>query len=183
MGKTIYDQSKDASGTTQVAALTVSGALAAYNAYRNLTDLYNAVGNAKSFGEAAGQLGSVSLSLGVQKQFNETVSQTSTSNGSQVTAGGAVNLTATGLGKSTTLDTIASNTGSDIFVQGSTVAGVQQTILKADDDIQLIAGRSGAKVLTTESTADASIGASASITGFSLNVAASGGKATKAPRS
>ena len=179
MGKTIYDQSKDASGTTQVAALTVSGALAAYNAYRNLTDLYNAVGNAKSFGEAAGQLGSVSLSLGVQKQFNETVSQTSTSNGSQVTAGGAVNLTATGLGKSTTLDTIASNTGSDIFVQGSTVAGVQQTILKADDDIQLIAGRSGAKVLTTESTADASIGASASITGFSLNVAASGGKAHK----
>ena len=173
------NQSKDATGTTQVAALSVSGALAAYNAYRNLTDLYNTTANAKTFSEAAGQLGSVSLSIGTQKQFNQTVSQSSTSNGSQVTAGGEVNLTATGLGKAATLDTIAANTGSDIFVQGSTVAGTTKTVLKADDDIQLIAGRSGAKVKTTETTADASIGASAGITGFSLNAAASGSKAYK----
>ena len=179
MGRTIYDQSKDATGTTQVAALSVSGALAAYNAYRNLTDMFNATANAKTFSEAAGQLGSVSLSLGVQKQFNQTVSQSSTSNGSQVTAGGTVKLLATGAGKAATADNIEANTGSDIFVQGSTVAGTAKTILKADDDIQLIAGRSGAKVKTTESTADASIGASASISGFSLNAAASGGKAYK----
>ncbi|WP_211336918.1 hemagglutinin repeat-containing protein [Hydromonas duriensis] len=159
---TISSQADKAQGGTQIGALAVSGGLAAYNAYRGIAEVGKDLGklaSGASTGQVLGALGSVSITLGMQKSESKSHGEESTSQGSNVTAGGKVNLTATGLGK-TDDSKLNAERGSDILIQGSTVAGQGGTHLKADDDIIVKAGESTSMMKSTNKSSGASIGVS-----------------------
>ena len=159
-----------ANGSQSIAA-GASTALAAYGAYREVKGLVKGISGLASADsiaatDVAKALGaSVSVSLGVQKSESKSHSEQSTSMGSSVTAGGTVNLTATGKGAD-----------SDINLTNATVAGAQGTHLKAEGDILAQAGVNTARIDSSNKSSGASIGVSFGANGFTLNLSANGGK-------
>ena len=170
---TIADQAGKAQGGTQVGALAVSGGLAGVVAYKQLTSMGKevaALGQTPSVGQLLGALGSVSISLGTQKSESNSRSNESTSQGSSVTAGnGKVNLTATGAGTANDSKTTPES-GSDILIQGSHVAGQTGTYLTADDDIIIKAGESTHAAQSSNKSSGGSIGVSLSANGLTANI-------------
>ncbi|SHI83662.1 two-partner secretion domain-containing protein [Propionispora hippei] len=109
---------------------------------------------------------SVSVSLGTTKQQSETNAEAVTAAPSQVTAGGDVNITATGV-KDKDGQVID---GGDLNIIGSTVDG-KNIHLKAANDVNLMAADNTTRSETTSSGKSASIGVSLSqgqAPGFSL---------------
>ncbi|SEP27465.1 two-partner secretion domain-containing protein [Propionispora vibrioides] len=100
---------------------------------------------------------SVSVSLGTTKQQSETNAEAVTAAPSQVTAGGDVNITATGV-KDKDGQVID---GGDLNIIGSTVDG-KNIHLKAANDVNLIAADNTTQSETTNSGKSASIGVSLS---------------------
>ena len=154
-------------------AVAVSGGLAGVTAYKQLTNVGKDIaklGQTPSAGKLLGALGSVSISLGTQKSESNSRSNESTSQGSSVTAGnGKVNLTATGAGTANDSKTTPES-GSDILIQGSHVAGQTGTYLTADDDIIIKAGESTHAAQSSNKSSGGSIGVSLSANGLTANI-------------
>ncbi|NVM78453.1 filamentous hemagglutinin [Duganella sp. SG902] len=135
-------------------------ALAALNAAGTVSSMPTSV-------EALQKTGlQVSISLGNSKSDNKVVTTSETAVGSTVAAGGNVSIVATGAGKDSNLTAI----GSDISAGGNVV-------LKADNDVNLLAAQNTASQHSTNSSSGTSIGIGFGIggtsNGFTIDLAAS----------
>nr|WP_231502340.1 hemagglutinin repeat-containing protein [Herbaspirillum sp. RV1423] len=113
------------------------------------------------------QAGGVNLSFSLGASQNQSHRETSSTSvvGSTITGGGNVNITATGDGAN-----------SDITIQGSSVKAGENLNLKADDQINLLAGKGTADQHGKNSSSSASIGFSIGTSGLLFNVGASFGR-------
>lgn len=159
-------QMKDAASQTsdsRMQALAAgTAALSAMNAYDGVQ-----AGQAVKDGNMADQAGGInlSISIGASQSKSNSVQTASTAAGSTVTAGGNVNLSASGASKD-----------SDITVQGGTIKAGNDVILKADDEINLLAARNTAEQHSTNKNTSASIGVSVGTSGFGVTVSANAGR-------
>ncbi|ALV08953.1 hypothetical protein RD2015_4512 [Roseateles depolymerans] len=97
--------------------------------------------------KAAGGL-SISVTLGSSQSKSRTETTTTTHQGSEITAGGDIRLTAQGAGKEST-----------ITVQGSDLSAAQRLALKAEGDVSLTAVQDTVKQQSSNSSSSASVGA------------------------
>ncbi|WP_443115240.1 hemagglutinin repeat-containing protein [Herbaspirillum seropedicae] len=113
------------------------------------------------------QAGGVNLSISLGSSRNQNHNETSSSSvvGSTISAGGNVIINATGAGSD-----------SDITIQGSSVKAGDNLILKADDQINLLAGRGTSEQHGKNSSSSASIGLSIGTGGLALTAGASFGR-------
>lgn len=178
------EQMKQAAGNTsdsRMQALAAgTTALAAKNAYDaiKLPDQYGNMPTAGNTGpddlvnvreaNMADQVGGVNLSISIgSSKSSSTSTQTSTAaQGSQVVAGGDINITATGAGKN-----------SDINVIGSQIKADNNITLKAEDQINLIAAKNTETLDSKNKSSSASVGASiGTSSGLVVTASASKGK-------
>ncbi len=166
------EQMKQATGNTsdsRMQALAAgTTALAAKNAYDAVqtTQALEPTGN--SVKNAANQVGGVnlSISIGSSKSSSTSTQTSSTAQGSQVLAGGDINITASGAGK-----------GSDINVIGSQIKAANDVTLKADDQINLIAAKNKDTLNSKNKSSSASVGISiGTSSGLAVTASASKGK-------
>ena len=153
----VADQAGKAKGGTQQGAVAASGALAAYNAYRAIDGINKFVPTSNVGGTAGAGLLSVgiSVSLGTSKNESKTHTESTASQGSSLSADN-ISLTATGLGKAD--DSLEHNTGSDITVSNSSIKAKNNLSLKADDDVNLLAGKDTSAEKSTNKSSSASVG-------------------------
>ncbi|MDT8903388.1 hemagglutinin repeat-containing protein [Anaeroselena agilis] len=121
-------------------------ALYAYKAYTDAKDAYNALKDGSPL--------SVSVSIGSTKYSTETVSSLSSAQGSQVSAGGNVNITATGSGAT---DAAGKAADGSVNVVGSGVSGENVT-LTAAKDVNLVAADNATTTTNTSSSSSAGVG-------------------------
>ncbi|WP_410683511.1 two-partner secretion domain-containing protein [Avibacterium paragallinarum] len=113
------------------AMATANTAWSAYRAGQGLMKAGQTLSQMANGNMAQGAMNaSVSITYGEQKNVQTTDTQGNTTTGSEVNAGGKVNIQATGAGKE-----------SDINIVGSDVSGKQGTSLQADDEINLQAAK------------------------------------------
>lgn len=143
-------------------------ALAAKNAYDAVQAAQAKPTTGNSVEDAANQAGGVNLSISIgSSKSSSTSTQTSSSaQGSNVMAGGDINITASG-----------ARENSDINVIGSQVKAVGDVSLKADDEINLIAAQNTDTLNSKNKNSSASVGVSISTTsGMAVTASASQGK-------
>jgi len=156
-------------------------ALAAKNAYDALGSNIDANGNVPTAGNTgpndlehvapasiADKVGGVtiSLSLGTSKSQSDSSQTSSTAQGSNVTAGKDINITATGAGAASNLNVI-----------GSTIQAADNVTLKADNQVNLLAAQNINTQTSTNSSSSASVGLSYNtMTGLAVTASASQGK-------
>ncbi|MFU2077871.1 hemagglutinin repeat-containing protein [Avibacterium endocarditidis] len=113
------------------AMATANTAWSAYRAGEGLMKASETLSQMANGNMAQGAMNaSVSITYGEQKNVQTTDTQGNTAANSAINAGGKVTITATGAGKD-----------SDINIVGSDVSGKQDTILHADDEINLLAAK------------------------------------------
>ncbi len=155
------NQQVEAAGNTQSGRMQ---ALAAANVAFNAQQAANAVqaGQAKEGGNAADQVGGVgiSISLGSSRSQSNQSSSAETARGSNVSAGGDVNITASGAGKDSGYN---SDYNSDITIQGSTVQAGGTTRLSAEDEVRLLAAANTRTESNSQSSRSGSIGVTAQL--------------------
>ena len=133
MGKAA-SQTQD--GRMKVLAGATAG-LSAKNAYDAAT------------GPSAGASVGVSIMFGGERSESKETQASSVAAGSTVAAGHDINLTATGAGKD-----------SDVTIQGSTAKAGNDIVLKADDEINLLAAKNTAEQNSTNKSSSGGIGVS-----------------------
>ncbi|MDP1685779.1 hemagglutinin repeat-containing protein, partial [Hydrogenophaga sp.] len=148
-------------GKTQDSRMQALGAAtAAMQGYSALQGM-----SAPAAGGGASSAGvSLSISIGASQSQSSTESQRNTAQGSTLTAGGNVNLNASGAGER-----------SNILIQGSRVKAGQVTTLSAEGDVDLLAATSTTQESSRSKNSSASIGLSLG-TETGVTVAASAGK-------
>lgn len=116
---------------------------------------------------AADQAGGVNLaiSIGGSQSQSKTVQSSSTAQGSTVSAGRDINISATG-----------ANKDSDLTIQGSQVNAGRDIKLAADNNINLLAAQSTAEQHSSNKSISASIGISIGTSGIGVTVSASGAR-------
>jgi filamentous hemagglutinin len=107
----------------------------------------------------------VSISIGASKSQSNNSQSSNTARGSSVTAGGNINLTATGAGQD-----------SNLTVQGSEITAGRNVSLNADNQIALLAAQNSASQTSTNSSSSGSIGVSFGTGGFGVTASASKGR-------
>ncbi|MBF4992209.1 hemagglutinin repeat-containing protein [Methylophilus sp. QUAN] len=164
------NQMKEAASNTSDSRMQ---ALAAGTAALSGKNAYDAVksGMASSGTNAAQQAGGVniSLSIGTSKSSSTSTQTTTTAQGSQVTAGQNISITATGAGEQ-----------SDITVIGSQIKAGENATLKADDQVNLLAAKNTDTLNSKNKGSSASVGIGFSVggsqNGFTLQAGVSGNK-------
>ncbi|ANH68317.1 hemagglutinin repeat-containing protein [Mitsuaria sp. 7] len=101
--------------------------------------------------QAGGGL-SISITVGSTQSKSRTETTTTTQQGSEITAGGDIRLTAQGAGKD-----------SSISVQGSDLAAAQRLALKADGDVSLTSSQDLIKQKSENSSSSAAVGVAISV--------------------
>lgn len=116
---------------------------------------------------AAEQIGGVnlSISIGSSKSSSKTTQISDSAVGSNLISGQDIRITARGAGRD-----------SDLTVQGSHLAAVNNLTLQADDEIRLLAAVNTAAQHSTSKNSSASVGFSIGTDGLLFNVGASGGR-------
>ena len=126
-------------------------ALALANAALSLKQAGDAIaaGQAKEGGNAADQAGGIgiSISLGSSRSQSNQSNSSDSARGSSVTAGGDINITASGAGAN-----------SDITIQGSEVKAGGTARLSAEDEVKLLAAANTAQEQSASSNKSGSIG-------------------------
>ncbi|WP_443114246.1 hemagglutinin repeat-containing protein [Herbaspirillum seropedicae] len=116
---------------------------------------------------AADKAGGINLaiSVGASKSENHSQSSASTARGSTLNAGGNINLTAQGGGAD-----------SNIIVQGSDIRSGANTLLKADNEVRLLAAQSTTEQSSSNKAMSGSVGISIGTDGFLVNAGLSGSR-------
>ncbi|WP_433691940.1 hemagglutinin repeat-containing protein [Herbaspirillum seropedicae] len=116
---------------------------------------------------AADKAGGINLaiSVGASKSENHSQSSASTARGSTLNAGGNINLTAQGGGAD-----------SNLIVQGSDIRSGANTLLKADNEVRLLAARSTTEQSSSNRAMSGSVGISIGTDGFLVNAGLSGSR-------
>ncbi|MBB3212347.1 filamentous hemagglutinin [Herbaspirillum sp. Sphag1AN] len=107
----------------------------------------------------------VSASIGTSKSESHSVQDSTTARGSTVSAGGNLNISATGGGNA-----------SDLTIQGSSITAGLNAQLQADHDINLLAAQNTSSQHSDNKSISGSIGISYGTDGLLLNLSASGSK-------
>ncbi|KQQ39107.1 hypothetical protein ASF61_22345 [Duganella sp. Leaf126] len=154
---------KSAAGMVKAAGNTSDSrmqALAALNAAGSLSSMPTSLAAVQNAGVH------VSLSLGNSKSESNTVQASQTAIGSSVSAGGNVNVTASGAGKE-----------SDVIIAGGELQAGKEVTLAADHDVNLLASTSTASQHSTNKSSGSSVGIGFGIggtsNGFTIDLAAS----------
>ncbi|QPF73473.1 filamentous hemagglutinin N-terminal domain-containing protein [Roseateles sp. DAIF2] len=100
-------------------------------------------------GNAADKAGGIGINFSVGGSSSQSKQQSSadSARGSSVTAGGNVSIKATGAGE-----------GSDLTVRGSEISAAGKTLLKADDQINILAAQNSTQESSSQSSKSGSIG-------------------------
>jgi filamentous hemagglutinin len=140
-------------------------ALAAANATMQVKQGAAQVQDALAQGDATGGVG-ISLSVGASSSKSQQQSSADTARGSQVTAGGNINIAATGDGQN-----------SNLTVQGSDVKAVGSTSLQADNQVNLLAAQNTTQESSSNQSSSASLGVAFKVggsqNGFGVTASAS----------
>lgn len=142
-------------------------ALVAINAYDAVQGAQGVSMTNNAIADAANQAGGInlSISIGSSKNSNKTTQTSSAAQGSQVIAGGDVNISASGAGEN-----------SDINVIGSSIKAGNKASLKAEDEVNLIAAQNSETLNSKNKNSSASLGVSIGSNGFAMTAGASQGK-------
>ncbi len=142
-------------------------ALAAKNAYDAVQTAQALEPTGNSVKDAANQVGGVnlSISIGSSKSSSTSTQTSSTAQGSNVLAGGDINIKATGAGAD-----------SDINMIGSQIRAGNNVALVADDQINLIAAKNTDTLASKNKSSSASVGVSIGTSGLAVTASASKGK-------
>ncbi len=161
------DAASQTSDSRMQALAAGTTALAAKNAYDAVQTAQAKPTTGNSVEDAANQAGGVnlSISIGSSKSSSKTTQTSSTAQGSNVMAGGDINITATGAGAE-----------SDINVIGSTIKAGGDVSLKADDEVNLIAAQNTDTLNSKNKSSSASVGISIGTSGLAVTASASKGK-------
>ncbi|QBK05304.1 filamentous hemagglutinin N-terminal domain-containing protein [Hylemonella gracilis] len=141
------------SNTAQTMQSTDSERMQALGAATMAMQAYQAGNTAQKLADAANEgdgnaMGvSFSLSVGSSSSTSTTETKADGSRGSELVAGGAIKLNATGAGQD-----------SDILIQGSSIKAETKVSLNAEGDIALLAARNDREQSTTQSSSNASLG-------------------------
>ncbi|MET3432445.1 filamentous hemagglutinin [Herbaspirillum seropedicae] len=116
---------------------------------------------------AADKAGGINLaiSVGASKSENHSQSSASTARGSTLNAGGNISLTAQGGGAD-----------SNLIVQGSDIRSGANTLLKADNEVRLLAAQSATEQSSSNKAMSGSVGISIGTDGFLVNAGLSGSR-------
>ncbi|MDR6397354.1 hypothetical protein J2798_003833 [Herbaspirillum seropedicae] len=116
---------------------------------------------------AADKAGGINLaiSVGASKSENHSQSGASSARGSTLNAGGNISLTAQGGGAD-----------SNVIVQGSDIRSGANTLLKADNEVRLLAAQSTTEQNSSNKAMSGSVGISIGIDGFLVNAGLSGSR-------
>ncbi len=165
--QTVGQMAQAASQTTdpRMQALAAgASALTLYNstgAFKNLSGL----ANANSLKQGAQSLGlSVSITVGSSRSDSLSTQTSNTGQGSTIAAGGNVSIVATGAGQN-----------SNLLVQGSDVTAGGDILLKADNQVELLASQNTSSERSSNSSSSAALGVAASFSnnGVAFGVTAS----------
>jgi filamentous hemagglutinin len=169
---------KDDTGSDRMAALaTINAAVSVYNAYQGIKNSAIATSqNPLPYGAGAASQSaapvsaiSVSSSTGVSKGESDSKSSQHTAQGSQLVAGGELNITANG-------DT-ATGAGNLTMIGAKVIADAAAN-LQATGDIDLLAAQSTTEVKSSNSSSNASLGVTFALggtqNGFSFQIGAQG---------
>ncbi|WP_211465751.1 hemagglutinin repeat-containing protein [Collimonas silvisoli] len=156
--QTAQQMNRAASQTSDGRMQVLAGAVTALSTY-------NAVDAVSKNPGAAGGV-NVSVSLGSSKSQSHSEQSSTSAKGSNVAAGGNLNIVATGAGKD-----------SNINVIGSNISAGNNAALRADGDINLQAAQNTYEQHSSNSSSSASVGVGyGTTTGFTVNASASQGK-------
>ncbi len=116
---------------------------------------------------AADKAGGINLaiSVGASKSENHSQSSASSARGSTLNAGGNISLTAQGGGAD-----------SNLIVQGSDIRSGANTLLKADNEVRLLAAQSTTEQSSSNKAMSGSVGISIGTDGFLVNAGLSGSR-------
>ncbi len=160
-----------AAGTTALAVMNASDTLGKVDQYGNVPTAGNTGPNDMTNvreANAVDQVGgiNISLSIGTSKSSSKTTQTSSTAQSSTLNAGGDITITATGAAQD-----------SDINIIGSQVKASDDVMLKADDQINLLAAQNTDTLTGKNKSSSASLGVSVGTTsGFAVTASASQGK-------
>jgi len=115
----------------------------------------------------SGSLG-FTVGIGSSKVESQSVEQTNTARGSNLTAGGSINLTATGKEDN-------ANSG-NILIQGSNISAKQDVSLAANNDIHILAASNTEDRHSSNKSSSSSLGMSITGAGVGVNISGSKGK-------
>ncbi|MBB3193723.1 hemagglutinin repeat-containing protein [Roseateles terrae] len=117
--------------------------------------------------KAAGGL-SISITVGSSQSTSRTETTTTTHQGSEITAGGDIRLTAQGAGAD-----------SGIHIQGSDLAAAQRLALKAEGDVSLVSAQDRVRQKSSNSSSSAAVGVAMGVgsSGASIGITASASQA------
>lgn len=142
-------------------------ALAAANAAMQIKQGVGEVQSALANKDATGGVG-ISLSAGTSSSKSNQQSNSDSARGSTMTAGGNIAIRATGAGQ-----------GSDITIRGSDVKATGTTVLKADDEVNLLAAKNSTTESSSQSSKSGSVGIAFKVggseNGFGITVSGSKG--------
>ena len=167
-GQTIQQQVQAAGNTQSTRMQALAAANVAMNAQHAANTLQQ--GQGQTDGKAVDKVGGINLnvSLGSSRSQSNQHSSIDTARGSSVTAGGDVNISATGAGEK-----------SNIVIQGSQVQAGGTTRLSAENDVQLLAAINTQEEHNSNRSSSASVGVSMGVGGQAtgVNLTASGNRA------
>ncbi len=128
-------------------------------------------GNLKESGDPLKESISINISLGTQKTSAKQDTVTQTASGSNLSAGGDINIIARGKG-----DGEDNKEGGDINIVGSTISGDNVTLV-ANEDVNILAAQNTQDMTGSNKSSSASVGVSVNLNGdVSFNASVSGGK-------
>jgi filamentous hemagglutinin len=105
----------------------------------------------------------LAVSIGGSKSINRNKQNSTSAHGSRIAAGGDITIAATGAGKD-----------SDLMVQGSDIAAGKNIVLRADDEVNLLAAENTNEQHSSNKGGSASIGFSVGTSGYMVNLGLSG---------
>ena len=161
-------EAKQDTGSDRMAGLAaINAAVSIYNAYTGIS------GSATAASQNAAPISAISLSssVGISKSESDSSISQSTAQGSQLAAGGALNIIANG-------DADA-GIGNLTMIGANLTAG-QAVMLSATGDINLLAAENTAQTHSTNSSSNASLGVTFALggqqNGFSFQIGAQGAR-------
>ncbi|WP_339800692.1 hemagglutinin repeat-containing protein [Saezia sanguinis] len=164
-------QMSDASDKTSSSRMDALAAGAvALNVYTNYDGAVDSVKNLASGNLSS--VGSLSVSFGTQKAKSQSMETSDTGKGSNVSAGGNINMVATGNKN----DIEGNKDSGNILIQGSAVTAQNDITLIANNQLNVKAAQNTQMGLSSNKSSSASVGVSVGAGGPSVSVGASQGK-------
>ncbi|MGL4666383.1 MAG: hemagglutinin repeat-containing protein, partial [Saezia sp.] len=173
--QTVQQMSDAADRTSSDRMKALATGAAALSIANNAFAMKGVMQNMAAGGEGSGAIESgaigINISLGSSKSQNTSTNTSDTAHGSQMTAGGNINLTATGKQGE------QQNSGSgNIFIQGSDISGKGDVNLTAANNVNILAAANSTNSTNSSKSSSSALGVSISSAGVGISISGSKGK-------